>query len=147
MQKIESLTQVADVLLDQGYEAELNPDAVFVKIGGSEAPFTAVVTTGDDGKSLSITCQLAKLGDFPEGNTPNFMLAALDANTAIRPYAFAIISDSDDENLDEPEDWPVVLTDSLTLGDLCAEELMASVDNLWSALAASRPVLEIGLGA
>ncbi len=39
-----------------------------------------------------------------------------------------------DPDLDDEEKWPIVLTDSLPLGDLSDQELIASVESLWSAL-------------
>ena len=147
MENIETLEQVAEVLQDLGYEIEVDENtAVYIKVGGNESPFTAVVTCDTQRERMDITCQVAKLGDIPDEATPKFMLAALDANTAMRPYAFAVISDTDNPEYDEPEEWPVVLTESIPLGDLCREEIEAAMDSLWMALAASRPVIEVGFG-
>ncbi len=144
--KIETLEQVADVLERQGYDARLLPgEAVMMDIGGSKHPFAAVITKNEDGAEFVVTCQLAELGDLDEELSAQFMLAALDANTAIRPYAFAVISDSDDPELAEPEKWPVVLTSSVPIGDLSEGELCVAMDGLWSALTAAAPVLKLGL--
>lgn len=144
--KIETLEQVAEVLESQGYDARLIPDeAVMVDVGGSESPFAAVITQNADGAEFVLTCQLAELGDIDEDLSAQFMLAALDANTAIRPYAFAVISDSDDPALEEVEKWPVVLTSSIPVGDLSSGELCVAMDGLWSALTAAAPVLKLGL--
>ena len=144
---ITNLTQVAEVLESAGYEAICDDDAVHTKVGGLQNPFTAVLTINLDRNVLVITCQLAKLGDFPEDNISTFAVAALDANSRISPFAFATLTASDNPELDEPEQWPVVLTDSLPLGDLSGEELESAMNSLWSALAETRDVLEAGLGA
>jgi hypothetical protein len=118
-----------------------------VMVGGTTDPFTAVITPAVEDASLVINCQLARMGDFPEGNTGSFMLAALDANSRIRPYAFAVLTDSDDPSLDDPADWPVVLTNRIPLGDLSEGEVVVAMGNLWEAVLGSKSVLEIGLGA
>lgn len=144
--KIETLEQVAEVLESQGYDARLVPDeAVMVDVGGAEQPFAAVITRNADGAEFVLTCQLAALGDLDEELSTQFMLAALDANTAIRPFAFAVISDTDDSKLAEPEQWPVVLTSSVPVGDLSEGELCVAMDGLWRALTAAAPVLKLGI--
>ena len=144
--KISTLDQVAAVLDKQGYKTRLLPDeAVMLDIGGAESPFVAVVTMDEGVSQFIVTCQLAELGDLDEEKSPQFMMAALDANTVVRPYAFAVISDSDDPALQAPEKWPVVLTSSLPIGDLSESELSQSMDELWLALTAAGPVLKLGL--
>jgi hypothetical protein len=141
---ITNLTQVAEALESVGYEAICHDDAVHTKVGGTQNPFTAVLTINADRNVLVITCQLAKLGDIPEENISTFAVAALDANSRISPFAFATLTASDNPDLDEPQQWPVVLTDSLPLGDLSGGELEAAMDSLWSALAEGRDVLQAG---
>ena len=144
---IANLTQVAEALESAGYEAICHDGAVHTKVGGMQKPFTAVLTINADRNALVITCQLARLGDIPEDNISTFAVAALDANSRISPFAFATLTASDNPELDEPQQWPVVLTDSIPLGDLSPGELEAAMDSLWSALAESRDVLEAGIGA
>lgn len=144
--KIETLEQVAEVLESQGYKVRLVPsEAVMIDIGGAKHPFPAVITQSADEGQFVITCQLAVLGDLAEGQTTQFMLAALDANTAIRPYAFAIISDTDNPELEDEDQWPIVLTSSVPVGDLSDGELCVAIDDLWCALAAAAPVLKLGI--
>ena len=145
-ENITNLTQVAEALELAGYEAACHEDAVYTKVGGTQSPFTAVLTINLDRNALVITCQLAKLGDVPEENISAFAVAALDANSRISPFAFATLTASDNPELDQPQQWPVVLTDSIPLGDLSGGELEAAMNSLWSALAESRDVLEAGLG-
>ena len=145
-EKIETLEQVLDVLEAQGYKARLIPGgAVAVEVGGANEPFSAVITASEEGAEFVITCQLAVLGDIEEELSAQFMLAALDANTALRPYAFAVISDTDDPELEDADQWPVVLTSSIPVGDLSEGELGVAMDGLWSALSAAGPVLKLGL--
>ncbi len=144
MDNIATVEQVAQVLEENGYATQTEEAAVYTGIGGSENPFTAVLNICDE--DLVITCQVAKLGDLNEDSVAAAAIAALDANTRVRPYAYALISDADDVDLDDETQWPLVLTDSMPLGDLSSGELMANMDALWQAIAASREVLEIGLG-
>ncbi len=74
------------------------------------------------------------MGDIKEEELPKVLFSLLDYNTIIRPYAFAVISAAENPDLDDEEKWPLVLTDSLPLGDLSDQELIASVESLWSAL-------------
>lgn len=145
-ENIKTLDQVAEELEVQGYKIRLIPDeAVMMDVGGAENPFIAVITLDAVANQFVVTCQLAELGDLDEELSAQFMLAALDANTMVRPYAFAVISDSDDAALDAAEKWPIVLTNSLPIGDLSSGELNTAMDQLWQALTASGPVLKLGL--
>jgi hypothetical protein len=145
-EKIETLEQVAEVLVAQGYAPRLEDgQAVMLDVGGTHQPFAAVITKDDASAELVITCQLAELGDIDEERSAQFMLGALDANTAIRPYAFAVISDTDDAAFAEAEKWPIVLTSSVPIGDLSEGELCVALDGLWNALSAAGPVLKLGL--
>ena len=146
MAKIDSLEKVADALEASGYEPEAQNGAVSIGVGGSENPFVAVITLNDATSELVVTCQVAKLGDIDDDMVMEFCVACLDINTQIRPYAFATITASDNPDLDDPDSWPIVLTDSLPIGDLSDEELTTSIDSLWSALVAGAEVLRIGIG-
>ncbi|OVE81396.1 hypothetical protein BVY04_03455 [bacterium M21] len=143
---ITTLAETADVLLKNGFKTELNTDFVITQIGGEENPFSAILSINNEDKQLLITCKLAVINDFDEDHIAAMALAALDMNTCIRPFAFAIISDTDNPELDDAGKWPLVLTDSMPLGDLCDEDLIATMDALIEAIVASRGVLEIGLG-
>ncbi len=147
MGTIKTLEQVADALGDLGYDAIHENDAVRTAVGGSEAPFTAVLTTTADASELVITCQLAKVGDIPDEQSETFAWACLDANTRVRPYSLATITGADDENLDDDDEaeYPIVLTDSVPLGDLSESELGSAMDNLWEALSAASLVLKFVL--
>jgi hypothetical protein len=143
---VNSLENAVDALVENGFEAKAQNGSASVTIGGPERPFTAVLRISDETKQLLINCQLGVIGDFAEDQLAALALAALDMNTFIQPYAFAIISDTDTAGLDDETQWPLVLTDSMPLGDLSPAELVANMDSLIQALISSRSVLEIGLG-
>jgi len=141
---IETLQQVAEVLEDLGYNVKSHDDAVHIAVGGTDNPFVAVITINEQNE-LVITCQVAKLGDLNEDEIPTVQFYLLDANTRIRPFAFGIITASDDPEYDDAADYPIVLTDSIPLGDLCEDELTAAMDSLLVALKSSDEALRIGL--
>jgi len=144
MGKIMKLKQAAEVLTELGYSIIEQEEAVYISVGGTENPFIAVATISE-ANELVITCQVAKLGDLNEDDIPTVQFMLLDLNTRIRPYAFGIITASDDEEYAEAEEFPIVLTDSMPLGDLSAGELAASMDSLLMALNACNDALRIGL--
>jgi hypothetical protein len=138
MKNIASLEQIHEVLESAGYETIRDDDGVMMKIGGKSAPFTSVFTIDETQNQLIINCQIASMGDIKEDEMSNVLFTLLDYNTMVRPYAFAVISSADGSNGSGADDeglWPIVLTDSLAIGDLCSDELIASVESLWSALA------------
>ena len=134
MKNISSLEQIEEVLESAGYETIRNNEGVVMKIGGKSIPFTSVFTIDKGHNQVIINCQIARMGDIKEEEMSNVLFTLLDYNTMIRPYAFAIISATEDPDLDDEEKWPIVLTDSLPLGDLSDQEILASVESLWSAL-------------
>ncbi|MBT3176654.1 MAG: hypothetical protein HOG03_20720 [Desulfobacula sp.] len=134
MKNISSLEQIEEVLESAGYETIRNNEGVVMKIGGKSIPFTSVFTIDKGQNQVIINCQIARMGDIKEEEMSNVLFTLLDYNTMIRPYAFAIISATEDPDLDDEEKWPIVLTDSLPLGDLSDQEILASVESLWSAL-------------
>jgi len=144
MSNIENLEQVSEVLEDLGYKVLHDDNAVHIAIGSTKNPFVAVATIGEDNK-LAITCQVAKLGDLREEDIPSVQFILLDANTLIRPFAFGVLTGSDNPELDDASEFPIVLTDSLPLGHLCRNELASSMDSLLLALKASDEALRIGL--
>jgi hypothetical protein len=134
MKNISNLEQIEAVLESAGYETIRDKEGVLMKIGGKSIPFTSVFTIDEAQNQIIINCQIATVGDIKEEEMSNVLFTLLDYNTMIRPYAFAVISATEDPGLDDEEKWPIVLTDSLPLGDLSDQELIASVESLWSAL-------------
>jgi len=144
MANIENLEQVAEALMELGYNVVHSEEAVHMAVGGMNTPFTAVMTINDSNE-IVINCQVAKLGDLNEDDIPTVQFALLDANTRISPYAFGIISGSDDTEMNDAAQFPIVLTDSLPLGDLSSGELNAAMDSLLVAIESADEVLRIGL--
>ena len=145
MATIRGLGDAAELLESSGYEVEFVDGTIRLKVGGMDEPFLAVITADDAGSQLAISCQLAKWGDIAEDRLLDFAVACLDANTRIRPFAFATITASDEPGLDDDDEWPIVLTNSVPLGDLSPDELQAAMDSLWAALASSRDALRVGM--
>ncbi|MEK0445135.1 MAG: hypothetical protein RLZZ399_456 [Verrucomicrobiota bacterium] len=125
----------------RGYASRISGDSVVFPLGMGEDSYTVAFAFG--GGQLSITCQLALLGDFPEERLPSLSLAALDANMQVSPYAFAVIGAAEGEA--DLEGCPLVLTDTLPLSDLSEAELDFALDKLFEAIALSRDVLQLGL--
>jgi hypothetical protein len=144
MAKIENLLHVAEALEDLGYAVRSNDDAVHVAVGGTKKPFVAVLTISESGE-LVITSQVATLGDLIEDDIPAVQFGLLDANTRVRPFAFGVITSTDNPEIADAADFPVIVTDSLPLGDLCRDELAAEMDGLLLALNSSDEALRIGL--
>jgi hypothetical protein len=141
MDNILTLSDVHESLTVLGYEATLSPNCVVVKVGGLSKPFPAVITHNQMNRHFQFTCQLTKLGLIPEDKLAAFALAALDANSRIAPFAYALLTDSDDPKKDKPEDWQVVLTHSIPLGDFSRSELASAMESLLTALVDSGNVM------
>lgn len=141
---IDNPASLADVLTKHGYTPKVDGQSVFIPLGSTAAPYTASFRF--DGKGhLQITCQLAVIGDFPEANLGKLALAALDANTQISPYAYAVIGASQGDV--DIQLSPLVLIDTLLTSDLCEDEVAYSVDRLLEAITASASILKLGLAA
>jgi len=133
--KLNTASEINDALQNLGYKAELTDEgSIVVAVGNPDNPFPVSVELVED--EVIINCDIASTKSAGEG----FAIAALNANTAIRPYAFAILEDEGDEEADR-----IVLTDSLPLGDLSVEELGKSMTSLLASLRGIKPVLEVGL--
>lgn len=141
---IDSPAQLSQVLEKHGYAPKVSGDSVFLPLGGTKAPYTAAFTFDQKGR-LQVTCQLAVLGDFAEESLAHLALAALDANTQISPYAFAIIGSSEQDV--DIHRCPLVLIDTLLTSDLNEEEVVFSLDKLLEALTFSSGILKLGFAA
>lgn len=127
---LNTLPEIADALTVLGYEAQLSDNAVLVGVGAAATPFPTVLTLDGQG-SLAITCRLARFGNVRD--LDKFLFLALDLNTRIMPYAVGLLTDADGQEGSE-EDWPLVLCNSIPLGDLSAAELASAMDTLLRAL-------------
>ena len=136
---IDGIEELSTTLEELGYEIVNHDSFVTVNVQGFPATIHKV------GESLEITCKIATLGYVLESKHEEFAMACLDLNSRILPYAVALLSDVDDDSLSGPEHWPIVLIDSIPLGDLSIDELSKEMDGLCQAILSSKQVLEIGL--
>lgn len=141
MAKINTLAKAYAELIKLGFDASVQEDSVAVKVGGTEHPFAAVITHNQSTAHFQITCLVAKLGEIGNRHLTRFAIAALDANSRITPFAYALLTDSDDPSLDDERTWPIVLTHAIPLGDLSTQELESAMRSLVAALIDSRNVL------
>lgn len=127
---LNTLPEIAAALTALGYEVQSTPQAVLVAVGGSATPFPTVLTLDGQG-ALVVTCRLARFGDVVAPD--KFLFAALELNPRIMPYAVGVLSDAEGQEGSE-EDWPLVLCNSVPLGDFSQAELAAAMDCLLRAL-------------
>jgi hypothetical protein len=142
MSDIFNLAQLHEALQQLGYQSSLRENSVAVKVGGRQRPFVAVITHHAVTRQFRFTCLVARLGDVPEKNLAAFALAAMEANVRVAPFAYGLITDSDDPKEDDEEEWPVVLVHSVPIGDFSSRELSASMQSLVAALIDSRRVFD-----
>lgn len=138
-ESIDTLQQIAEDLETMGYEPKFSAEqnTLFVPIGPQKS-FTAVLTITDN--ELTIQAGITTLEDIGEENFNKFAFAALDTNTRIQPFAFGILTTEDDV---ENEDTPVVLTNSVPLGDFSTKELEFAMQSLWKAILGTRTALQV----
>ena len=143
-ENIQTLPRIAEVVEDLGYEVGLQQDFVGVRIPvGEGEPFTAVLTIDEERRKLKITCRVARYGDIPEDRLADVLAAQSDANTRIDPFAFATLTNLDDPERADADDWLFVLIDSMPLGDLSAAELETAMSDLQRAMPEVKNVLEM----
>tara|TARA_Y100000310_G_scaffold56232_1_gene51663 strand:+ start:56002 stop:56448 length:447 start_codon:yes stop_codon:yes gene_type:complete len=122
---------ITETLESLGYTPEVQNDVITFCTGGEGCPFTVAMMA--DEVDVTITCQVAKKGDIADSKEIEFLWIAMDTNSMILPYSITLLSDSDGEESDE-NDWPIVLIDSVPVGNLSAEEVEYAVDKLNEAL-------------
>jgi hypothetical protein len=90
-----------------------------------------------DDTNLTISCEIDTWGNLQKRVTPDMKddlyLAMLDLNTQTLPYAFAVLTEIDGEE-DDQSRFPVVLIDSMPVGDISDDELLSSLSSLLAAL-------------
>jgi hypothetical protein len=135
MNDIKTLADVERVLAEHGYKATLNEGSVILPIGAESSPFPCIILM--DETNLTISCEIDTWGSLQDRVNPemkeDLFLAMLDLNTQILPYAFGVLTDIDGED-DDVSAFPVVLIDSMPIGDISEEELLASMSSLLAAL-------------
>lgn len=127
--KLGSLADIANGLRELGLAAGVENDCVIVRLqadNNNVYPTTMQVR----GNDLIISCRIGTLGDIDEADFAKAAFAALACNAEILPYAFALL-DTDD-GIDD--DDPIVLINSVPLGDFSTAELQAAMDALRRAM-------------
>ena len=135
MNDIKTLADVERVLAEHGYAATLNEGSVSLPVGAEGSPFPCVILM--DETNLTISCEIDTWSSLQERVNPemkeDLFLAMLDLNTQTLPYAFGVLTDIDGEDSDQSK-FPVVLIDSMPVGDISESELLESMSSLLSAL-------------
>ena len=135
MNDIKILADAERVLAEHGYAPTLNEGSVTLPIGAEDSPFPCIILM--DETNLTISCEIDTWGSLQNRVNPemkdDLYLAMLDLNTQTLPYAFAVLTDIDGEDEDKAS-WPVVLIDSMPVGDISEGELLESFNGLLAAL-------------
>jgi hypothetical protein len=135
MNDIKILADVERVLAEHGYKPTLNEGSVTLPIGAESSPFPCIILM--DEVSLTVSCEIDTWGSLQKRVNAemkdDLFLAMLDLNTQILPYAFGVLTDIDGEDGDESE-FPVVLIDSMPVGDISESEILESMRSLLAAL-------------
>ncbi len=135
MNDIKTLADAEKVLAEHGYKPTLNEGSVTLPIGAEGSPFPCIILI--DETNLTISCEIDTWGNLQDRVSPemkdDLYLAMLDLNTQTLPYAFAVLTDIDGEDEDK-DTWPVVLIDSMPVGDISEGELLESMRSLLAAL-------------
>jgi len=146
MDNINSSEKVMKVLASMGYESEAVECGVRFGIGDTENAFPVVILIDD--KDMIINCEIAKWGEISsnvaEDMKDAFFLGLLDINTQILPYSVAVVSNIDGEE-DDRDSWPVVLIDSMPIGDISEDELRSSIQSLMKALHTAKDLFSVVL--
>ncbi len=130
---LHSLTAIADALCQAGYSASSHDSAAFVELQHEGTKYPAVIQVQD--KEFLISCQVCKIGDFDPDQLALVATNALAANVEMLPYAFAILKPEDSADEEAVADSPLVIINSVPIGDFSEEELLWSVRKLQVALA------------
>ena len=139
MENVSDLYDLSVVLEDLGYSVNRNGEFITSKmsIDGKDYPIVFSMASDNFGETLSIDCQVAKLKDVIPSDSNDLVkslqlsLSLATLNYQICPFAVAIRDGAD--GIDE--DDPIVLINSLPIGDLSVQEIEYSMDALRRALA------------
>ena len=142
---LDNLSEISDVLQDKGYTVcDTDGDVLKVNILDAGPSALLIIEDGINGKELRISYQVLTLGQLLE--SPEFAIALLDMNSSILPFSFASVSVDPGDEVDI-ESSPVMLMDSIPIGNMCEEELLHSIQSLLIAYEKSAPLLRLINGA
>jgi hypothetical protein len=130
---LQSPASIGTALSEAGYSASHDDSAAFVELQHEGKNYPAVIQL--QGKELLISCQICKIGDFGADQLALVATNALAANVEMLPYAFAILKPEDSGNEEAVADSPLVIINSVPVGDFSTEELLWAVRKLQVALA------------
>ena len=138
---IDTLADMVPQLRALGYHAKLTDDGVITGVSiteddGDEREFSVMITKPNE--HFQIDCRLTTIGELDQKedevlNSLAWVLLAINAE--IQPFAVALLNP--DGVLDDTD--ILVLTDSVPVGDFCAEELAFAMDSLQRGLVAVVP--------
>jgi len=141
MEKISTIAQIAAVLANSGFKAKDGGNFVSVQLGSAANPVNAIINLSD--KNMYVACELAKVSDLRVKQFNQAMCAMIIGNTSVLPYAFTIHAEGK-----KLEKSPITLINSVPMGDLSEQELIAAVDSLQVAVNTGaeiiKPYMKIG---
>ena len=148
MNDVKTLNDVVDILSQHGFKPTLNENSVSVPVGSEEKPFPCLILM--DETNLTVLCEIDTFGNMmsrvADEDREDFLVAMLDLNSQMNSYAFTIMSDIDDPDAGEDKDnWPVALTNSIPVGDICEAELLAGMGALQSALLTAKSLFTVSV--
>ena len=129
--KLGSLAEIAEGLRELTFLAKAESDHVVVKLEGDNGrAYPVVLRVRNDGMrdDLLIACQIGTIHDLTQEDLANAFYAMACSNMEILPYAFSVVDEPDTDN------DPIVLVNSIPLGDFSLSELQAAMDTLRRAL-------------
>lgn len=135
--KLGTLGEISEALEGLGYGTKQHEGHLSINVG-HDVVATAMID--EERSELVVSCLLAKLGEVLKGDeseAASALVGLLDANSATRPFAFAV-EPGDGE---DASDYLLVLEDSVALGDFSPEELKTLMENLNRALAVAHRVI------
>lgn len=132
---LHSLAEIAAILTEAEYSASASDAVAFVELQHDGTKYPAVIQT--QGEEILISCQVGKIGDFDRDQLALVAINALAANVAMLPYAFAILKPADSTDEAAIANSPLVVINSVPVGDFSKEELLWSVRRLQVAVAAA----------
>ncbi len=146
MNDVKTLVDVERILGEQGYKPQLNEGSVAVPVGSESAPFPCMILM--DETNLTVSCKISTWGGMirriAEDMREDFFLSLLDMNSQTLPFAFSVLTNIDGEG-DDRYEWPVVLIDSIPVGDISEDELLASMRSLSAALLTAKNLFDVSL--
>jgi len=126
---LNTIQEIGEAVENLGFDVGLENEVLTVAMNVEDQAFPVIMEI-EHGK-LVVRNQFCLLGDIAEDDLPSAAMTALLMNAEIHPYAFCVV-DAGGDGVD-PTD-PVILIDSIPVGDLSEGEVEKSLDSLRQAL-------------